>query len=211
MIPRRVPARYKRFVGPKPIQVATALAAILALAAIASGCGGSSSPGSAEVISPDGAPYSYVVPSGFEEVPGKFPNGEKTPEFFTLVVPEGTEGKGYLNAYEWTLGSDEKRFSTRSLLAFLDEETESFYKSEGASITPGKEETVAGDPAVCWRIGHFKNPTEGFVDADSCAIVAAPGVAVEQSCSWKPATEATMRKGCEELRASLDLSPAEGV
>lgn len=184
------------------------VAVVAGLVAVIAGCGGGSSSASstAAVISPQGAPYSYTVPSGFEETPGTFPGGE-TPEFLTLVVPEGTEGEGYLNAYEWSLGSAEKAYPTKRLLAFLDEHTQSFYKSEGATVTPGKDETVAGRPAVCWQIGHFKNRSEGFVDADSCAIVAGPGIAVEQSCSWKPATQAAIQRGCEELRGTLKVSP----
>jgi hypothetical protein len=188
-------------------RLALAISAALALATAAAGCGsGSSSSGTtAEVVSPQGAPYSYAVPSGFEKIPGTFPGG-KTPEFLTLVVPEGTEGEGYLNAYEWTLGSAEQGQPPERLLAFLDERTQTFYESEGATITPGEDRTVAGHPAVCWKIEHFKNQTEGFVDADSCAIVAGH-TAIEQSCSWKPATRAAIQRGCEELRSTLKVSP----
>ncbi len=64
---------------------------------------------------------------------------------------------------------------------------------------------MAGHAAVCWKIDHFKNQIEGFVYADSCAIVAAPGTVIEQSCSWKPVTKTRIQKGCEELRASLKV------
>lgn len=190
----------------KPIHVVLALLAALALAVTAGGCGGSSSSTSSspEIVSPHGAHYSYAVPSGFEETPGSFPGGE-TPEFLTLVVPEGTEGEGYLNAYEWSLGNAEKNYPTKRLLAYLDQQTQSFYASEGAGVTPGNDETVAGRPAVCWKIDHFKNQTEGFVYADSCAIVADPGTVVEQSCSWKPVTKARIQKGCEEIRGTLKV------
>jgi hypothetical protein len=177
----------------------------LALSAAAMGCGGgsSSTSSSAEVIAPQGAPYSYAVPSGFEEVPATYPGGE-APEFLTLVVPEGTEGEGYLNAYEWSLGAAEKSYPAPRLLAWLDEQTQSFYRSEGATVSPGKDETVAGHQAVCWKIGHFENETEGLVDADSCAIVGGHTV-VEQSCSWKPATRTAIQHGCEQLRAGLKI------
>jgi hypothetical protein len=204
MIQNQCASLYNEAMRPKSIHLVLVLAAsTVALAVVGCGGGGSSS---ADVISPSGAPYSYTVPSGFEEIAGEFPEGE-TPEFLTLVVPNGTEGQGYLNAYEWTLGWAEKAYSTKQMLGYLDQSTQSFYASEGASVTPGKDETVAGKPAVCWKLSHFKNETEGLVDGDSCAIVAAPGVAVEQSCSWKPATRAAMEKGCEELRASLELKP----
>ncbi len=207
MIQNQCSSLYNEAMRPKSILLALVLAASILALAVA-GCGGSGS-SSTRVISPSGAPYSYSVPSGFEEIAGEFPEGE-TPEFLTLVVPEGVEGKGYLNAYEWTLGPTEKEYSTGQLLTYLDQSTQSFYADEGATVSPGKDETVAGKPAVCWRIGHFENAGEGFVDADSCAIVAAPGIAVEQSCSWKPATKAEMQKGCEELRASLELTAPAG-
>jgi hypothetical protein len=193
---------------PAPRSTAVFVCLLVLVVAIA-GCGGgssSSSDGATTTVALPGAPYSYAVPNGFEEVPGSFPEGE-TPEFLTLVVPAGTEGEGYLNAYEWTLGKAEKAYSTERLLAFLDERTQSFYASEGATVTPGRDETVAGHPAVCWKIGHFENQTEGFVDADSCAIVAGHK-AVEQSCSWKPATRATIQRGCKELRADLRVFPS---
>jgi hypothetical protein len=191
---------------PKPIRVTLALAATLVLALVASACGGgSSSTGAGEEVSPEGAPYSYTVPSGFEEVDGTFPGPEK-PEFLTLVVPEGTEGEGYLNAYEWHLGDVEKKYPKKKLLVFIDQLTQKFYRSEGADISPGEDRRIAGYPAICWKIEGFKNETEGDVDADSCAIVPAPGLVVEQSCSWKLQTKSTMEKGCEELRDSMKLS-----
>jgi hypothetical protein len=183
---------------------ASALAAALALVLLVAACGGSSSSGAGETVAPTGAPYSFTMPSGFKEIPAVYPNGEPPPHL-TLMVPEGTEGEGYLNAYEWSLGDTEKGFSTKRLLAFVDEETQSFYKGEGAGITAGEDETVAGSPAVCWRVKGFDNFKEGLVDAEACAIVPAPGLAVEQSCSWKPATKAAIEKGCEELRASLEF------
>jgi hypothetical protein len=183
---------------------------LIVLAALA-GCGGSSgsrssaASSSAHVIAPVGAPYSYVVPKGFEETSATFPAG-KEPAFLTLVVPKGSEHEGYLNAYQWTLGSPEKNYPRQRLLAWLDEETQTFYSSEGASLTPGKEETRAGHEAVCWKISHFKNQIEGFVDADSCAIVAGHTV-VSQTCSWKPATRAAIEQGCGELRGTLRITP----
>ncbi len=182
------------------------IVALIVLLAGLAGCGGgsdSSSSASAQVIAPKGAPFSFALPSGFEEVPGTFPGGAE-PEFLTLVVPQGTEGEGYLNAYEWTLGPAERSYSTHRLLSWLDAQTQDFYESAGATIAPGRGETVAGHPAVCWKIQHFKNQSEGFVDADSCAIVAGHTV-VEQSCSWKPATRVAIQRGCEELRGTLKV------
>jgi hypothetical protein len=189
-----------------------ALATALILGVAAVGCGGgSSSSGEAAApatVAPKGAPYSYSVPSGFEEIPGDFPEGE-TPEFLTLVVPEGTHGEGYLGAYEWSFFSAaEKAYPAKRLLRYLDAETRSFYGTVGATVSPTEHETVAGHPAVCWKIEGFNNAIEGLVDADSCAIVVERGVAIEQSCSWKPATKAAMQKGCEEVRADLKVFPA---
>ncbi len=122
------------------------------------------------------------------------------------VIPEGVEGKGNLSAYEWRLGPAEKTYPTKRLLGWIDEQTQSFYRSEGATLTGGESETIADRPAVWWQITDFKNETEGAVDADSCAI-AAGHTAVEQSCSWKPDSRARMQKGCEELRGTLKVSP----
>ncbi|HEY2054417.1 MAG TPA: hypothetical protein VGH14_10825 [Solirubrobacterales bacterium] len=52
----------------------------------------------------------------------------------------------------------------------------------------------------------LQEPERGFVDADSCANVAGH-TAVDQSCSWKPATEAAIQRGCKELRGTLKVSP----
>ena len=169
-------------------------------ALVVAGCGGGSS---AQVIAPQGAPYSYTVPSGFEEIEGKLPDGQEQ-AFLTMVRPEGTDREGYLNAYEWTLGPKEKAYPEKRLLAFLDEATRVFYKSEGVTVAPGKAEEIAGHRAVCWKVDGFKNEVEGVVDADSCAVVLGHR-AIEQSCSWKPATRAAMERGCEELRASLKV------
>jgi hypothetical protein len=192
-----------------------ALGVGLILGVAAAGCGGGSSSSSSSsdevaptVITPKGAPYSYGVPNGFEEIPGDFPEGEE-PEFLTLVVPEGVEGEGNLNTYQWGFyGGPEESFGGKRLLRYLDTQTRIFYRTVGATVGPTKEETVAGHPAVCWKITGFENKGEGLVDADSCAIAVEPGLAVEQSCSWKPATKAAMQKGCAELRASLKVGAA---
>jgi hypothetical protein len=73
-----------------------------------------------------------------------------------------------------------------------------------APIAPGEDRELASHPAVCWKIDGFRNEAEGVVDADSCAIVLGHR-AIEQSCSWKPATRAAIAKGWEELRASLKV------
>jgi hypothetical protein len=190
-------------VSSRPIAI---LVLIAAAAAAIAGCGGGSpsSSSSGEIVAPKGAPFSFTMPSGFEEVPGTFPGEE--PEFLTLVIPEGVEGRGNLNAYEWKLGAAEKRYPAKRLLSWIDEGTQSFYRSEGATLTPAEGQTIAGHPAVCWQITAFRNETEGAVDADSCAIVAGH-TAVEQSCSWKPETRVRMQQGCEELRRTLKVSP----
>jgi hypothetical protein len=164
------------------------------------GCGGSGE-SSAEVIAPDGAPYSYTVPAGFENVGHpRFPGGGV--KFLTLAVPSGSTREGYVGAFEWPLGATERGYSTQRLLSWLDEQTQSFYRGEGATLSAGMDTKVAGQDAVCWKIHHFKNESEGLVEADSCAIVANHKV-VSQSCSWKPTTRAAIQRGCEELRASL--------
>lgn len=182
-----------------------ALGLLISIVGIA-GCGSSgdsSADSAAERIAPEGAPYSYAVPDGFEVGEPTFPG--KEPRFLTSAVPEGSEKEGYVGAFEWALGAVERGYSGRQLLDWLDEQTRSFYRSEGARISAGTETRVAGHPAVCWKIDDFKNQYEGVIDADSCVIVSGHTV-VSQSCSWKPTTRAEIQRGCTELRASLELS-----
>ncbi len=175
---------------------------LIALAAGFAGCGGSGD-ASGEVIAPEGAPYSYAVPNGFEVGRPSFP--AKGPRFLTSVVPAGSSHEGYLGAYEWPLGATERGYSTQRLLSWLDQQTQSFYRGEGATLSAGNDTKVAGHDAVCWKIHHFENRYEGLVEADSCAIVVGHKV-VSQSCTWKPETRIVIQRGCEELRTSLKLS-----
>lgn len=166
----------------------------------AAGCGG----GSDEPVSvtPDGAPYSYDVPEGFEVAEPEFPG--EAPKFLTTVIPSGSDREGGLAAYEWTLNAKVRAYSTPELLDWLDRQTQAFYRGEGATLSKGMVTKVAGHDAVCWQIEGFRNMYEGVIDSDSCAIVGEENV-VSQSCSWKPSTRAEVQRGCAVLRRSLEI------
>lgn len=174
---------------------------VCAIAVAIAGCGGSSEDDS--VVAPDGAPYSYEVPDGFEVTKGTFPGDD--PRFLSAMVPEGTNGEGGITAFQWTLGAAEQQYSTARLLDWINRQTQSFYRGEGATLNDGIRTNVGGRKAICWMIRGFENPAEGRVDADACAIVGAHEV-VQQACTWKPDTHQRIEHGCAELRATLKVS-----
>jgi hypothetical protein len=174
------------------------LVCFAALLLCAAGCGGGS-----DSVAPEGATYSYEVPDGFEQVDASFPGGGA--KFLTTVVPEGTSGEGLLSAFEMNLNAAQQAYPTPRMLVWLEQVTQRFYKGQGATLSAGAKRTVAGQPSICWQIHGFDNPSEGLVDADSCAIVGSGGV-VQQACLWKPATKERIQSGCEALRESLEVS-----
>lgn len=178
-----------------------ALVALAGGAAGLAGCGGGSG-GSATTVAPDGAPYSYAVPSGFEAVSSRYPG--KGPRFPSTVVPAGSSHEGYLGIYEVPLSGAEQALSGARLLARFEGVERNFYGGEGATLGPGRKREIAGEEGVCWRIGHFRNRFEGVVEADSCAIAAA-GRLLLQTCTWKPQSRAVIRQGCQEMRAGLEV------
>jgi hypothetical protein len=182
------------------------LAAITALLACAVavaivGCGGGSSADGS--VAPDGAPYSYEVPDGFEAAAPGFPGED--PKFLSTLVLEGTSHEGGISAFQWTLGAAERQYSTAKLLDWLNHETRAFYRGEGATLNHGIRTEVGGREAICWMIRGFENFAEGRVDADACVIVGRHNV-VQQACMWKPAMRDEIERGCAELRATLKVS-----
>ena len=178
----------------------------LALSLLAFGCGsgseGSSTAGAAQVA-PQGAPYSYAVPSGFKRVPAKFPGDVK---YLTTVVPtDAAAHTGTLSAFQWTLDATRRAYPTEKLLGWLDRETLSFYRGAGATLATGERTEVAGRPAICWRIHRFRNQFDGVVEADGCAVVGSENV-VQLGCTWKPQTREVISRGCRELQASLEVT-----
>jgi hypothetical protein len=196
---------------------ACALTLCAALAGLAAGCGDSSKPaavpvagtgttmtstGSARLVAPPGAAYRYHVPAGFKLVQGSGPG-----QHLTTVIPAYLPtNSGTISAFELTPGDSlaGPRAVDRFLTAF-DRQTVAFYRSRGGAVAAGTRTTLAGHPAVCWKIGHFDNSYSGVVDADACAIVAG-GVIVQQGCNWKPNARAVIEAGCEAMRASLQIS-----
>jgi hypothetical protein len=180
---------------------------LLALPLLAIGCGSgsdSTSGSGAETVSPAGAPYTYEVPGGFERVPASFP-GEGA-RYLTTVVPTDTPAhSGTLSAFPWALGPAQRAYPTAKLLRWLDRESLSFYRGAGATLAAGERTQVAGRPAICWRIHHFRNPADGIVEADGCAVVGSENV-VQLGCTWKPGTRAVIERGCRELQESLAVS-----
>jgi hypothetical protein len=154
------------------------------------------------VVAPDGAPYSYEVPDGFEVADGAFPGEEA--KFLSTLVLEGGSREGGISAFQWTLGAAERRYSTARLLEWIDRQTQSLYRGEGASLNRGIRTQVGGREAVCWTIHGFENSAEGRVDADACAIVGHHDV-VQQACTWKPGAREKIERGCAELRATLKV------
>lgn len=109
----------------------------LAIAAAVAGCGSdsetTSTSDSPAVVAPNGAPYSYEVPSGFEEASTTFPGDG--PRFLTGVVPsDAPEQSGGLSTFQWTLDAPQRAYSTERLLRWLDEETLAFYRGAGATL-----------------------------------------------------------------------------
>jgi len=182
------------------VAIIAALAA-LAVAVTVVGCGGSSE--GAASFSPDGAPYAFELPQGFELAPARFPGED--PKFLTMLVPEGAAGGGGISAFQWTLGPAERRFSTPRLLRWLSRQTRSFYLGKGATLNRGIRTDVGGREAICWMVRGFDNTYEGVVDADACAIVGRHDV-VQQACIWKAGRRAQIERGCAELRATLEVS-----
>jgi hypothetical protein len=202
----------------RPFDLASALALCGALAGLTVGCGDSSNPAavttrstgagttpaaSAARVAPRGGAYSYTVPAGFKLAPGTGPGQHLT----TLASTSLPAGSGTLSAFEFTPGADltDAHAADRFLAAF-DRQTVAFYRGRGGTLAAGTRTTIAGHPAMCWRISHFKTTVgAGVVDADACAIVAG-GVIVQQGCNWKPSARVTIERGCEALRASLKVS-----
>ncbi len=174
------------------------LASALALALL--GCGGS---GAGSVVAPEGAPYSYEAPPGFELTEGASPGED--PKFLSTLVPAGSSHQGGIAAFQWTLGAAERSYPTAKLLAWLDRRTRRFYRGQGATLNRGIRTRVGDRPAVCWTIHGFDNADEGRVDADSCAIVGA-GDVVQQACTWKPGTQREIERACAEVRATLEVT-----
>jgi hypothetical protein len=187
-----------------------ALALCVVLPGFAFGCGsakttgagsGTTTAASAKLVAPEGAAYAYRVPDGFKSVPGSGPG-----EHLTTVIPAWLPNhSGTISAFQLTPDGDiaGAQATDRFLTAF-DRQTVAFYRGRGASVTAGKRTTVAGHPALCWEIRHFRNSYDGVVDGDACAIVAGSAV-VQQGCTWKPATREVVQRGCKALRASLQI------
>lgn len=179
----------------------------LALSLLVLGCGSDSSTESAAAgtrVAPAGAPYSYEVPAGFEQVPGSFP-GEGARYLTTVVPSDAPEHIGTLSAFQWTLEPAQRAYSTKRLLRWLDQQTLAFYRGAGAALAAGERRTVAGRPAVCWRIHRFRNEFDGLVEAEGCAVLGSEN-AVQLGCTWKPATRTVIERGCRELRETLKVS-----
>lgn len=179
-------------------------AAFLALAFLVAGCGGGD--GSTEettAAAPPGAPYSFDVPEGFELVPGSFPGGGA--KYLTTMVPDGTEHEGTISAFQWTLSPTQRLFSTQRLLAWIESETQAFYRGAGAELGHGMASEVGGHEAICWMIHGFDNTYDGRVDADACAIVFGHEV-IQQACTWKPGLRAKIERGCAETRGSFKFT-----
>jgi hypothetical protein len=175
------------------------LAAVLVGATV--GCGGHSEEYEGP-LSPVGSPYSFEVPEGFEVVDATFPGEEQ--DYLIAAVPEGAEHEGTLSAFQWTLQETILRYSTAERLAWLDRQTQAFYREAGATLSRGVRRKVAGHDAICWKIHGFRNMSDGLVDADSCAIVAGRDV-VQQACTWKPSTRAIIQRGCRVMRGSFSV------
>lgn len=172
----------------------------LILVVTVAGCGGGSGDSStAEVVQ---APYSYPVPAGFEETSSTYPG--EAPRFATAVVPEGTSKQGYVGVYEVPLSPAQRGLSPTALLTSFEAVERSFYGAEGAALGAGRSTQIGGAKALCWRIHHFKNPYEGMIEADSCAIAGGKAL-ILQTCTWKPQSAGAIQKGCEEVRAGLEL------
>jgi hypothetical protein len=157
------------------------------------GCG-SSRP---KTVAPRGGPYSYTMPAGFIAAKPEFP-GTDPPFLTTSVSKHETPDSGTLIAFEVPT---RRAVAPGRLLAEFDRIEQQFYRGRGATITPATHVRMAGHDALCWQIGHFRNPYNGLVDGDSCAI--AGRHLVTQTCTWKPKARADIERGCRALRRTL--------
>jgi hypothetical protein len=164
---------------------------------------GTTNGGSGSMVAPQGAAYSYRVPSGFKLVKGTAP-GRHVSTVVPAYIPADS---GTISAFEITPSDSlEGSKAINRFLASFDRQSVAFYRSRGGTTTPGARTTVAGHPALCWKISHFNNPASGTVlDGDGCAIVAGR-VVVQQGCNWKPSARTVVEAGCKAMRASLKIS-----
>jgi hypothetical protein len=171
-----------------------AVAASIAVLALTLSACGSSGP---RTVAFKSGPYRYAVPAGFVVVKPSFPG--KDPAFLTTAIPTSKKPhSGTLITYEVPLRAGAVPLAT---LPEFDRIEQQFYRQKGATITPAVRQRVAGRPGMCWHIGHFRNPSDGLIDGDSCAI--AGRHLVLQTCTYKPDTRAVILRGCRALRARL--------
>lgn len=155
-------------------------------------------PESGNRVSPAGAPYSYVIPNGFETVLTR-DNGAKDLQYHTAVSLAGKP-------------DDLISVSIRHHSQALDEA--SFPKDQldagirgtfpGAQVGPGQRVAVAGTFGFKYFVTQAASPSGAAVDLEIYVIVK-QYTELFLNCQWVPADKDKVLAACESTRNSLTI------
>lgn len=200
----------RRLVGHgSPVRRSVAAAALAALViattAGGGGCGGESGDDGADgprTVAPDGAPYTYVIPAGFQKLKDTTVVGSVGSE--SHVSGYALDDVNLIRVSVYQLREDTTGTDPAELKRQLDDVIASAATQAGATAGPVEEATVAGQPAFRYLIENVRTPS-GKTATDLTYVLFKGRNEVQLVCQYRTDRKAEIDRACDTVRDSLTL------